>query len=393
MAGRLDRSHAAFRSAPKAPIGLLAVAVLLPACAQEPRLSAGPEAAERSDVSASRGLVYVVADSQNFRRTDIWRARLSDGAVQPFIETADRSETEPVWSEPASALAFEVRSPARLRSPGRLMLWRAGSESELPGERFWGDLPATWAPLDVRLAYAVRSLQPAEGGDPVRDGITAVDVETGEQAILADGGRGDRYVQPAFSPDGRRLVAVYRTRRPLASRLVLLDREKAPQILTGLEYRASRPSISRDGQYIFFARRPRRTDPRDVMRMRSDGSALQRVASKPGSDDSAPAASPRRDEIAFLSNRDGKVDVFLVGTAGGQPRNLTAPLDLSVRTLRWSPDGEYIALMAHPYDAPGPERIRARPGPAGGQILVIDREGHLIFQTSGFAPDWMPPWS
>lgn len=376
-------------------IGLLALAVLLGACARDPRFAAASEPLDRSGLSSAAGLVYVVSEPGSPHRTDLWRARLSDGAVQPLIQTPERDEDQPAWSDRASALVFKARRARPDAAVRRgLVLWRGGSESALPGERAGGELWGSWSPLGTSLAYVIRGFQPAGGEELIRSGVAVVDLEAGEQTILAGGERDERYARPVFAPDGRRVAAEYTTRRPRAARIVLFDGETAPQILTGDGYRASQPRFTRDGQFILFSRRPGlgREEPRDVMRMRPDGSQAQPVASTPESDDYLAAGSPARDEVAFLSDRDGKLDVFLVDLAGGRPRNLTAPLGLRVRKLRWSPDGEHLALTAFPHDPDLPQQDQ--PGATRGtaQVLVIDREGRVVLQTSGFAPDWMPPW-
>ena len=94
-----------------------------------------------------------------------------------------------------------------------------------------------------------------------------------------------------------------------------------------------------------------------------------------------------RDEIAFISDRDGCQDVFLVDLPDGVPRNLTHSPEIDEGTPLWSPDGERLVVLQRPPTASG------RPPPAGEHRLsVIDRKGRTVFETQGMMADWMPAW-
>lgn len=389
------------RAAAKTVPGLLAMAVLLAACAGdaapgEQLRPGGPDSpGDRLGapwgLSPGDGLVYVVADPEDPRRLDLWRARLSDGAVRPLIQTPDRCEEFPAWSERASALVFQTRSPYSWRSPPRLKLWQAGTEREIPGSRAISETEPAWEPRGTHLAYVFRRLRPEDTRGIIPTGVIVVDVETGKQAILAQGLR-EHYSRPAFSPDGRHIVAEYRTEFGGAARIARLDPEGQPQLLTSDADHAEAPSFTRDGSYVVFTRRPSRRGPADVMRMEPDGSKLRSLTGAPESNDVQAVPSPTRNEIAFLSDRDGKPDLFLIGLEGGPGRNLTASLDVGVLWSRWSPNGEHLAVSALPHVGRGPGEDEREPGLADARLLVIDRQGRILFKTRGFSADWMPPW-
>lgn len=377
----------AFRSPTSRPsVWLLALLMLAGACAREPRVSEVP------DLSASDGLVYVLPGSEDEWRTDLWRARLSDGAVRPLVETADRSETWPKWSEQASALVFRRRPHhADRSSPSRAVIWRGGEESVIPGVHAHREDWATWAPFELRLAYAVRDLPVEKQADPIHSGIAIVDLETREQRILARSTHGEYYVHPEFSPDGRRIIAQYLSEGPRMRRIVLLEPEGGLRFLTPEESFAVEPVFTRDGRHILFTHRGRGGRPSDIIQMRTDGSARRPVVNDSETDDYGAAPSPTRNEIAFISNRDGKKDAFLVPLSGGRPRNLTKSLNLEVAFPCWSPDGEHIALTGYVFDPDrkkGWSHVRRR----NARVLVLDRQGRVVFRTAGFSPDWMPPW-
>lgn len=64
-----------------------------------------------------------------------------------------------------------------------------------------------------------------------------------------------------------------------------------------------------------------------------------------------PQWSPDGKKLAFLSNRGGKMQVYLMPAEGGDATPLTAAKN-GVSDYRWSPDGKSIAYLAEDDDAP-----------------------------------------
>jgi Tol biopolymer transport system component len=91
--------------------------------------------------------------------------------------------------------------------------------------------------------------------------------------------------------------------------------------------------------------------------------------------------------VAFVSDRDGSRDVFLVDLAGGAPRNLTQSPQSDELAPVWSPDGELLVILRTRAAGPG-----ERPGGGERIVAVIDREGRALFETPGMMADWMPAW-
>jgi len=106
------------------------------------------------------------------------------------------------------------------------------------------------------------------------------------------------------------------------------------------------------------------------------GSIQELVVADPSA--TAPAWSPDGKWIAFMSNRDGNWELYMVGADGLGLRRLTnGPEHDGVPT--WSPDGQWIAFLSHRTGAWG---IYALPLAAGKDV-------QLVYPVPGEYPDWM----
>jgi len=61
--------------------------------------------------------------------------------------------------------------------------------------------------------------------------------------------------------------------------------------------------------------------------------------------ESQPRWNPRKNELAFLSNRDGATQIYLLSMEGGEAAPLTEGKS-SIQSFDWSPDGREIAYLA-----------------------------------------------
>jgi dipeptidyl aminopeptidase/acylaminoacyl peptidase len=73
-------------------------------------------------------------------------------------------------------------------------------------------------------------------------------------------------------------------------------------------------------------------------------SPARRLTDKPGSD-SQPRWSPDGKHLAFVSDRDGSSQIYLVSPTGGELRKISR-LKMGPANLTWSPDGTQIAFSA-----------------------------------------------
>ena len=337
---------------------------------------------------ASDGVVFV---RRTPRGSELWRARLSDGAQRPLVDRAGREELWPFWSPRAGKLVFQVE-----RDPGgsavlQLLDPASGRVAPLNARRSWREHWAVWSPDGSRVAFAF-----VTGPDPrATRGIAEVDVATGRRSVLAPGDGGAVYFRPEYAPDGRSLLV---QRRGAAvdsySDLWWIAAGQPPRPLPGSFPRfVDKARFTRDGAWIVYTGRASATGPGVVSLVRPDGSDARPLAAQAGADQDSARPSPTRDEIVFVSDFEGSPDLFLADLSGGAPRNLTRTRERAESAPQWSPDGEHIAFLARSATSPASAASPDPDADAPEQVVVIDRDGAQRLATPGSMPDWMPPWS
>ena len=117
--------------------------------------------------------------------------------------------------------------------------------------------------------------------------------------------------------------------------------------------RVADPQVSPDGRQVAFVRTT--TDlaagkrNADVWIVPSDGSAPPRQLTRSEKNDETPRFSPDGETLAFVSDRGGTPQVYLLDLAGGEPRKLT-DLAIGVQApLVFSPDGKKLAFVSDVY--------------------------------------------
>jgi TolB protein len=368
-----DPSDIAASLSPRRGAALAILACLaLAACGEVPLAVSG---------SPASGLVFsrMVGDA-----VDLARARIGDGAIVALTHTPDRDEAWPHWSELSRRLVFEVGA-INGRSTSDLRLWvpNTGEEIAISETPSRSERWPIWSPTRRQLAFAFMG--------PAGSGIAVYEVDTGAARVLAQAEGPGGYLRPTFSPDGGRLVVQRQGPAGRGSELWLL-REGAPPapLTTGVEWLDIKAWFTRDGERIVFSRRPSGGgwfEIRDVGVEAGDVRSLVRSAE---ADDHSALPSPTRDEIAFVSDRDGNFDVFLARLDGSDVKPLTRTPHHEFAP-RWSADGEQLLVTVAESDQgmpklSDPEALRST------RVVVLDRSGAVRFETAGFMPDWMPPW-
>ncbi|MBI2172245.1 MAG: PD40 domain-containing protein [Chloroflexi bacterium] len=290
-------------------------------------------------------------------------------------------------------------------------------------------------------------------------GVYSVSSRGGELKHLTPG---DTYAfSPRWSPDYTRFL--YLARRGEKTALMVANRDGShPQGLAETDGILANPRWSADGRYIAYALtldgataiRVMRSDgtgdapvafevsPADYASWSSDSQWLAVASATPGSpgiylrnpagvnyhrlsaqQDSLPLWSPKGDRIAFMSERDGTSEVYVMRSDGSQQARLTTN-ETREYHLAWSPDGGSLAYVSEEDGNPeiyvarvdGSQTLRltfnAFPemdptwSPDGRRIVFVSsREGNAdLFimdadgnrqqnLTSSPAPEFSPSWS
>jgi TolB protein len=184
---------------------------------------------------------------------------------------------------------------------------------------------------------------------------------------------------PAWSSNGHRIAWCHGVQRGGVIEVWTMkaDGDEKRQV-TALGGRSIFPDFSPDGSRIAFSGRlPGATDD-DVFSIWADGTGLVQLTNDPAND-SLPAYSPDGSKIAFISGRSGLDQVWIMGSDGSDPLQLTSDDTFKGQVPDWSPDGSRIA-----YAAGDP-----------GDILVMNADGSdqqtvVGGGTDDFGTAWSP---
>jgi Tol biopolymer transport system component len=327
----------------------------------------------------SGGLVFI---REVDGRTDLARARLADGAVALVSRTPAREERWPYWSGVTRRVVFPAR-PYGSKPEANLILWdpESGEERVLTPTPHRDERWPTWSPVEPKLAFAFKQRRRPSG-------IGILDLVAERSETVASTAFPGVFLRPAFSPDGRLLVAQRRMGRSSDTELWLVQPGRPARRLTrepgAIDTKAR---FTNDGRSILFTRRFEGEVPTNLFLLDLESNSTRLFASLPTANDHSAWPSPTRGEVAFVSDREGSRDVFLVDLASGAPRNLTRTPDTDEMAPVWSPDGELLVILRTRAAARG-----ERPGSGERILAVIDREGRALFETPGMMADWMPAW-
>jgi len=171
--------------------------------------------------------------------------------------------------------------------------------------------------------------------------------------------------------------------------LVAISLERAPNTATSHPREATRltsdegltadPAISQDGTMVAYA--SEREGSLDIWLQQVAGGAALRLT-RDAADESEPAFSPDRSSIAFRSERDGGGIYLASALGGGQPRLLAA----RGRRPRFSPDRQFIAYWTG-------STVGFTPRAGEYRVFVAPVSGGAPREIAGFTGAPFPVWS
>jgi Tol biopolymer transport system component len=232
------------------------------------------------------------------------------------------------------------------------------------------DLSPAWSPDRTKIAFASFP----NGGVDANIFVMNAD-GSGRTQLTTDPTFEDR---PAWSPDGTK-IAFERD-----GSLVIMNADGTHQTVLphGDQDSDAQPHWSRDGARLVFTRTPLFSRDRDIWVMNTDGTGATALThDNPETEafaDFSPRWSPDGTKIAFVSNRDGRQQIYLMNADG---TNQTKVTNTGLNDgVSWSPDGIRLAVSHLESD--------------NYEIQVINTDGSRATDiTNNLSSDSGPAWA
>ena len=185
---------------------------------------------------------------------------------------------------------------------------------------------------------------------------------------------------PEWASDNSRLVFITKLPRKAAWELWIQDLTGGRTVIPTPTSYVSSPALSPDGAEIVFSARSRGRVDSDVFVSELDGSGRRQLTHH-SSIDTSPSWSPTGQQIAFVSDRSGTPQLWMMDIDGSNIRRL---MDRGGHcdSPSWSPDGSYVL-----YSWQAPRRYKH-------DIFVLEVvTGNVLQLTSGRGSNENPHWS
>ena len=230
-------------------------------------------------------------------------------------------------------------------------------------------LSPSWNPAGTVIAYNTF------GAD---SRIVLHDLRTGKVRDFGSQ-RNTTYTTPVFTPDGKFLAYGHASEQGTDLYVVPLDGDAFPRRLTvGRGSVSVQPSFSPDGNRIAFM--SDRMGPPQIFIMDADGTNADMFTNFDFGDQNyraSPDWSPDGRQVTFQTRIDNRFQIFSMSPRDRQPKQLTSEGENEDPT--WAPDGRHIAFVS------------SRSGTR--QLWVLDTESGRVRQLTQVGGARLPAWS
>ncbi len=198
----------------------------------------------------------------------------------------------------------------------------------------------------------------------------------------------ERDIEPAWSPDGQKIVFTSGRDNPQYVQLYVMDGEGNNQqpLMPFSPANQLSPRWSPDGEWVVFFSNPQVNGQVwfDIYKVRSDGAELTNLSNTPGNN-FMPDWSPDGSRIVFTSERDGNRELYVMNADGSNQVQITDSSADEVRP-RWSSDGNTIIFESN---RDGTSNIYKMDAPPVEGAMMEDTVRLLTFPGfNDVAPDW-----
>ncbi|KXK20331.1 MAG: WD40 domain-containing protein [Chloroflexi bacterium OLB15] len=270
-------------------------------------------------VGAAAQSDQIAFDSARSGNTDIFLLDTQRG-ILARLTRENTLDFSPAWSPDGQQIAYISQSPQRLESSLIVMNWNGTQRRSLASVQLNGIVNSAlaWSPDGSQIAYTTSD-------DSGSQGVYMIDVE-GSTPLRVTESRGNVF-SPTWSPDGQLAFAwspvanteIYVFSPQLVETMDSHTPVPSPQRITNSYYTDTAPAWSPDGEWIAFV--SDRAGTSDVYLMRPDGNDLHALTAT-NDRDANPTWSPDGRRLAFVSNRDGARTIYMMWSDGSDVRRL-----------------------------------------------------------------------